>query len=42
MAFTYDATKISDADGFTYEYVLGDGMLKVDVGNGQIFHCRKQ
>ena len=42
VAFTYDATKISDADGFTYEYVLEDGMLKVDVGNGQIFHCRKQ
>ena len=42
MTFTYDATTISDAEGFTYEYVLEDGMLKVDAGDGQIFHCQKQ
>ena len=41
VTFTYDDTAISDADGFTYKYVLEDGMLKVDVGNGQIFHCQK-
>ena len=42
VTFTYDDTTISDADGFTYEYVIKDGMLKVDVGNGQIFHCQKK
>lgn len=42
VTFTYDDTTISDADGFTYKYVLEGGMLKVDVGNGQIFHCQKQ
>lgn len=42
VTFTYDDTKISDADGFTYGYVLEDGMLKVDVGDGQIFHCQKK
>ena len=42
VTFTYDDTTMSDADGFTYEYALEDGMLKVDVGNGQIFHCKKQ
>ena len=41
VTFTYDDTTISDADGFTYKYVLEAGMLKVDVGNGQIFHCQK-
>ena len=42
VTFTYDDTTISDADGFTYEYVIEDGMLKVDVGDGQIFHCQKK
>lgn len=42
VTFTYDDTKITDADGFTFEYVLEDGMLKIDVGDGQIFHCKKQ
>ena len=42
VTFTYDDTTISDAQGFTYGYVLEKGMLKVDAGDGQIFHCRKQ
>ena len=41
VTFTYDDTTMSDADGFTYAYTFEDGMLKVDVGNGQIFHCQK-
>ena len=41
VTFTYDDTTISDAEGYTYGYVLEDGMLKVDAGNGQIFHCQK-
>lgn len=42
VAFTYDDTTMSDEQGFTYGYVLEEGMLKVDVGEGQIFHCKKQ
>ena len=42
VTFTYDDTKISDEDGFMYGYVFEDGMLKIDVGDGQIFHCQKK
>ena len=42
MTFTYDDTKMVDAEGFTYEYVIEGGMLEIDLGDGQIFYCQKK